>query len=74
MSVASPRNRDEISPELLARLQRMITGLVAIGLVVGAGWLGIVLAPHMGKILLTALAIVLLWALVVSVVDFFRDS
>lgn len=74
MSVASPRNRDEISPELLARLQRMITGLVAIGLVAGAGWLGIVLAPHMGKILLTALAIGLVWVLVVSVVDFFRDS
>lgn len=74
MSVTAPRDRSEISDELLTRLRRMITGLVALVLVAGAGWLGIALAPHMGKILLTALAVVLLWLLVVSVVDFFHDS
>ncbi len=74
MSVTAPRDRAEISDELLTRLRRMLTGLAALVLIAGAGWLGIALAPHMGKILLTALAVVLLWLLVVSVGDFFRDS
>lgn len=74
MSVAAPRDRQEISDALLARLRRMVTGLVALVLVAGASWIGIVLAPHMGKILLTATAVVLLWLVIVSVVDFFRDS
>lgn len=74
MSVAAPRERAVISDDLLTRLRRMISGLVALVLVAGASWLGIVLAPHMGKILLTAFAVVLLWLVIVSVVDFFRDS
>ena len=74
MSVAAPRDRAEISGELLARLRRVVTYLVALVLGAGASWIGIVLAPHMGKILLTALAVVLLWLVIVSVIDFFRDS
>jgi len=74
MSVATPRDRAEISDELATRLRRMVTGLVFVILTAGASWLSIVLAPHMGKILLTGLAIVLLWLVIVSVVDFFRDS
>lgn len=74
MSVAAPRDRAEISVELLTRLRRMVTCLGALVLVAGASWLGIALAPHMGKILLTAFAVALLWLVIVSVVDFFRDS
>lgn len=74
MSVAAPRDRAEISVELITRLRRMVTGLAALVLVAGTSWLGIVLSPHMGKILLTAFAVVLLWLVIVSVVDFFRDS
>lgn len=74
MTLATPRKPADIPDEILTRLRRMIVGLLTIGLAVGAGWLGIILAPHMGKILLTAAAIVLLWVLVVSVIDFFRSS
>ena len=58
MSLATPRKHADIPDELLTRLRRMIIGLLTIGLAVGAGWLGIILAPHIGKILLTAAAIV----------------
>jgi hypothetical protein len=74
MSVATPRKNADIPEEILTRLRRLILGLISIVLAVGAGWLGILLADHIGKILLTALAIVLLWVLVVSVIDFFRSS
>lgn len=74
MSVAAPRDRAEISDELLARLRRMVTCLAVLVVVAGASVLGIVLAPHMRKILLTAFAVALLWLVIVSVVDFFRDS
>ncbi|WP_143049336.1 hypothetical protein [Microbacterium sp. LCT-H2] len=58
----------------LTRLRRMIVGLLTICLAAGAGWLGILLAPHVGKILLTAAAIALLWVLAICVIDFFRSS
>lgn len=74
MSLATPRKHADIPEEILTRLRRIIIGLLTIGLAVGAGWLGVILGPHMGKILLTAAAIVLLWVLVISVVDFFRSS
>jgi len=74
MSLATPRKHADIPDEILTRLRRMIIGLLTIGLAVGAGWLGILLAPHMGKIQLPAAAIELLWALVISVIDFFRSS
>lgn len=74
MSITAPRRPVQIPEEVRTRLRRMIIGLVTVVLAIGAGWLGIVLAPHMGKILLTAAALILLWLVVVTAVDFFRDS
>ncbi|MDZ5146306.1 hypothetical protein [Microbacterium testaceum] len=72
MSLASPRKHAEIPEELLRRLRRALLVAVTIVLAVAAGWLGTLLAPHIGKIVLAALAVVLLWALVTSVIAFFR--
>jgi len=74
MTLATPRKHTEIPEEILTRLRRMIVGLLTIGLAAGAGWLGILPAPHVGKILLTAAAIALLWVLAICVIDFFRSS
>ncbi len=74
MTLATSRKHAEIPAEILTRLRRVLLGLLTIGLAVGAGWLGILLADHIGKILLSAVAVVLLWVLVVSVIDFFRSS
>ena len=74
MTLATSRKHAEIPAEILARLRRVLLGLLTIGLAVGAGWLGILLVDHIGKILLSAVAVVLLWVLVVSVIDFFRSS
>ncbi len=74
MSVATPRKHADIPEEIITRLRRIVIGLLTIGLAIGAGWLGLILSAHVGKILLTAGAIGLLWVLAVSVADFFRSS
>lgn len=74
MSAVDESNSTEISAELLARARRVGVTVVVLALIVGSGWLGIVLAPYLSKILMIAAAAVLIGALVVCVIDFFRDS
>ena len=74
MTLAAPRRPlpRPLPAAMVTRLRRILvtaTFLFAAGV---AGLLGILFAAHLGKILLTAVAVVLLWILVVSVVDFFR--
>lgn len=73
MSVTSPGKRTEIPEEILTRLRRQLLGVVTILLAVGAGWLGIIMRPYLGPIVLTVAAIALIWLVVVSAIDFFLD-
>lgn len=73
MSVTTPGKRTEIPEEILTRLRRQLLGIVTILLAVGAGWLGIIMRPYLGPIVLTVAAIALIWLVVVSAIDFFLD-
>lgn len=72
MSVTTPRKRSEIPPELITRLRRQLLFVATALLAIAAGWLGTVLGPHMGKILLTLLTTALVGLAIVSAIDFFR--
>ncbi|KDA05299.1 hypothetical protein DC31_17235 [Microbacterium sp. CH12i] len=73
MSITMQRKRTEIPENILIRLRRQLIGLTTVLLAVGAGWLGIVMRPHLGKIFMTLLAAALVWLVIVSAIDFFRD-
>jgi membrane glycosyltransferase len=73
MTTTTPRAAKPDPAELLIRLRRIVTTLLVIGVIGGAVWFAITFAAYMGRILLSAFLLVLLWVLVVSVVDFFRS-
>lgn len=73
MSVTSPGKRTEIPEEILTRLRRQLLGVVTILLAAGAGWLGIIMRPYLGPIVLTVAVVALIWLVVVSAIDFFLD-
>ncbi|MFF8188802.1 hypothetical protein ACF044_16230 [Microbacterium sp. NPDC016588] len=63
----------EIPAELVVRLRRLVTGVAFVVLAVGAGYLGLLLAPILDRLIVAALAVILVPLLVVVVVDFFRS-
>ena len=63
----------EISTEMMGRLRRTMTLVVFVGAAAGAGFLGMLLAPILDRIIISALAVILLPMVVVAVVDFFRS-
>lgn len=71
MSIAT-RQRT-LPADALRRLRGILIALLAIGLGIGAGCLGLVLAPILDRILVGLLAMVLLPVLIVTIVDFFRQ-
>lgn len=73
MSITAPRKRPELPEELMTRLRRQLLVIITVLLAVGAGWLGIIMRPYLGQILLTVVAIGVVSLAVVSAVDFFRD-
>lgn len=73
MSVTTPHKRTEIPEEILARFRRQLLVIATILLAIGAGWLGIVMRPYLGQIVLTIVAVALIWLVIVSAIDFFRD-
>ena len=50
-----------------------MTGVAFVVLAVGAGYLGLLLAPILDRLIVAALAVILVPLLVVVVVDFFRS-
>ena len=50
-----------------------MTLVVFVGAAAGAGFLGMLLAPILDRIIISALAVILLPMVVVAVVDFFRS-
>ena len=74
MTLAAPRRAHvrQLPAATHARLRRILVTLAFLAAAGVAGLLGILFAAHLGKILLTVVAIALLWTLVVAVVDFFR--
>jgi glucose-6-phosphate-specific signal transduction histidine kinase len=73
MSVTTPHKRTEIPEEILSRFRRQLLVIATILLAIGAGWLGIVMRPYLGQIVLTIVAVALIWLVIVSAIDFFRD-
>lgn len=75
MTIAAPRRAHQgrhLSAAAIARLRRILVTLVFLACAAAAALLGILLTAHLVKVFLLVTAIVLLWILVVSVVDFFR--
>lgn len=71
MSIAGrPR---PIPAEITTRLRRILLTLVILTAIAGAGWLGVLLAPILDRILICAAAIILVPLAVVLAIDFFRD-
>lgn len=71
MSIAGrPR---PIPAEITNRLRRILLTLATVTLVVGSGWLGILLAPILDRILICAAALVLVPLAIILAIDFFRD-
>lgn len=68
--MTTPSRTQQESASVAVRL----AAVVALTLSAAAlgGWLGLLLMPHLGKIVLAVLAGLLIWVMVVSVVDFFR--
>lgn len=73
MTLSSSRKSAEITEELTTRLRRQLFGLVTVLAAIGAGWLGIIIRPYLGQIALCAFAIALIWVIVVTAIDTFRD-
>lgn len=74
MTLAAPRRPHirTVPAAMLTRLRRILVTLTFLAAAMVAGLLGIVFAAHLVKVLLTVVAVVLLWILAVVVVDFFR--
>lgn len=74
MTLASHRQSRMAPDDMVARLRRYVIALLFLGSAAAAGALGIVLAAHIGPILLTAALGVLMWLLIAAVVDFFSSQ
>lgn len=74
MTLAAPRRPHirSLPAATLTRLRRILVTITFLAAAIVAGLLGILLAAHLMKIVLTAQAVVLLWILAIVVVDFFR--
>lgn len=74
MTIASrPRPLPEIRSALLARAQRVLVAVLTLAATAAAGALGVLLAPILDRIIISAAAVVLVAVLVVVVIDFFRS-
>ncbi len=62
-----------ISAEMIGRLRRIMTLVMFVAAAAGAGFLGLLLAPVLDRIIISALAVILLPMVVAAVVDFFRS-
>lgn len=71
MSTAS-RPGGSLPATLQRRLRRQLTVFVFVAAAFFAGWLGVLVAPILDRILLVGLLVVVSYALTVSLVDFFR--
>lgn len=69
-----PRTPGRLPEHLRHRLSVQLSVVAVLGLVTGAGLLGIVVAPILDRILLTGLAAGLMWLLIVAAVGFFRGD
>ena len=63
----------EISVEMISRLRRIMTLVTFAAAAAGAGFLGLLIAPILDRVIISALAVILLPMVVVVVVDFFRS-
>lgn len=63
----------EISVETISRLRRIMTLVTFAAAAAGAGFLGLLIAPILDRVIISALAVILLPMVVVVVVDFFRS-
>lgn len=63
----------EIPVDLVVRLRRIVVGFAFVLVAVGAGYLRLLLAPILDRIIVTALAVILVPLLIVVLVDFFRS-
>ncbi|HDH5422544.1 TPA: hypothetical protein PIH69_002963 [Staphylococcus aureus] len=81
MSIAARHHRTaakltdaQIQAALLQRLTRILITLATLALAVGGAWVGIVFREYIDRIIITAVALVVVPYAIYHVVRFFRDT
>lgn len=81
MSIAARNHRTstklsdaQIQAALVGRLRRVLIALTTIALAVGGAWVGIVFSEYVDRIIITAIAAVIVPYAIYHVILFFRDA
>ena len=69
-----PRTPGRVPEHLRRHLSVQLSVVAVLALITAAGLLGIVVAPILDRVLLTALAAGLVWLVIVTAVGFFRGD